>query len=341
MTPLWNSSALTGDTLFFVQAPGVAHATARLLLIPRDTPRLMRSPGDVAYEAGRDFTWQRGTREIALTPGSRIPFRTQAETLPPPGAPHSIGESRDGTSHVLYAEGHFFHDQQVVASYAPAEAWTGPIPAADPAGLARTLTRLRAKQPLKIVLLGDSISTGANASGPMGAPPHQPAWQDLVVAALRTRFGADVTLTNLAVGGTVAPWGVEQLPAAIAAAPDLFIIAFGMNDASGHRPPAEYRDLIRQMAALMQAARPACDVIAVTTMTGNSAWKYAAPDLYPLYRDELLTLRAPGLAVADVTSLWSWVVERKRFLDLAGNGVNHPNDFGHRLYAEVILALLE
>ncbi|MBS0630760.1 MAG: SGNH/GDSL hydrolase family protein [Verrucomicrobia bacterium] len=336
---LWNSPALTGDTLFFVQAPGAAHASARLLLIPKATPRLMRATGDVAYEADRDFTWQRGTREIVLTPGSRIPFRTHAEILPPPGSPHSIGESRDGTSHLIYAEGHFFHDQQVVASYEAVESWTGPIPAADPTGLARTLARLRAKQPLKIVLLGDSISTGANASGPMGAPPHQPAWQDLLVTALRERFGAPVSLTNLAVGGTVAPWGIEQLPAAIAGAPDLFIIAFGMNDASGRRPPAEYRELIHQMAATMQATRPACDVIAVATMTGNSDWKYAAPHLYPLYRDELLTLRAPGLAVADVTSLWAWVVERKRFLDLAGNGVNHPNDFGHRLYADVLLAL--
>lgn len=337
---LWNSPAITGDTLFFVQAQGAPHATARLLLIPKDTPRLMRAPGDVVYEAGRDFSWQRGTRELTLTPGSRIPFRTQAETLPPAGAPHSIDGSTDGTSHVLYAEGHFFHDQQVVASYAAAEAWFGPIPAADETGLARTLARLRARQPVKIALLGDSISTGANASGPMDAPPHQPAYQDLVVAALRARFGAEVSLVNLAVGGMTAPWGVEQMPAAIAEKPDLFIIAFGMNDASGRRSPAEYRDLTRQMAAAMQASHPTCDVIAVTTMTANPLWKYAAPDLYPRYRDELLALRAPGLAVADVTSVWSWVVERKKFLDLAGNGVNHPNDLGHRLYAEVILALL-
>lgn len=336
---LWNSPAITGDTLFFVQAPGAAHASARLLLIPKDTPCLTHARGDVAYEAGRDFTWQRGTRELTLTPGSRIPFRTQAETLPPPGAPHSIDGSTDGTSHVLYAEGHFFHDQQVNASYEAAEAWSGPVPAADPTGLARTLARLRARQPLKIVLLGDSISTGANASGPMDAPPHQPAYQDLVVAALRARFGSDVSLVNLAVGGMSAPWGVEQMPAAISNQPELFIIAFGMNDASGRRAPAAYRELTRQMAAAMQAAHPACDVIAVATMTGNSAWKYAAPDLYPLYRDELLVLR-PGLTVADVTSVWSWVVARKKFLDLAGNGVNHPNDLGHRLYADVIMALL-
>ena len=93
------------------------------------------------------------------------------------------------------------------------------------------------------------------------------------------------------------------------------------------------------MAAVMRAACPDCDVICVATMTANETWQHAAPDLYPAYLEQLLTLRVPGLAVADVTSIWTWIVERKKFLDLTGNGVNHPNDFGHRLYADVILAL--
>ncbi len=338
---VWNAPSLSAEPLFFVRAEGHPHATARLLLKPHAAPKLTRATGEVAYEAGRDFVWTPGSREVVLTAGSRIPFRREEELLPPPGAPDSIGTSRDGTRHLLYGEGHFFHDQQVLADYAPAEPWGGPHPAADLAGLARTLARLRSREPLKIVLLGDSISTGANASGPMGAPPHHPAYQDLVVAGLHVRYGGEVSLTNLAVGGMSAPWGVEQMPAAIAAAPDLFILAFGMNDASGRRPPADFRELTRQMAAAMQAARPACDVIAVATMTANPVWQYAAPDLYPAYLAGLNALRAPGFAVADVTTPWSWIVSRKSYYDLTGNGVNHPNDFGHRLYADVILALFD
>jgi hypothetical protein len=30
---------------------------------------------------------------------------------------------------------------------------------------------------------------------------------------------------------------------------------------------------------------------------------------------------------------------KKNFSDISGNNVNHPNDFGHRLYAHVILEL--
>lgn len=335
---IWRTSSLNAEPLFFVQAEGQATAAARLLLLPKDTPRLAKATGDAFYEAGRDFIWRSGTREIVLTHGSPIPFRKEAELLRTPGSPDSIAASCDGMKHLLYGEGHFFHDQQVLANYAPMEAWTGPRSVAD-AALVRSSARLQARQQLKIVLLGDSISTGANASGPMGAPPHHPAYQDLVVAGLRERFGAAVTLHNLSVGGMDAPWGVKQLPAAIAQNPDLFILAFGMNDASARRSPADYHECTRQMATVMQAARPTCDVVAVATMTANPAWQYAAPALYPAYLDALLSLRAHGFAVADVTSPWTWIAERKNYLDLTGNGVNHPNDFGHRLYADVILAL--
>ena len=34
------------------------------------------------------------------------------------------------------------------------------------------------------------------------------------------------------------------------------------------------------------------------------------------------------------------MLERKKFADICGNHVNHPNDFIHRLYASVILRTL-
>jgi hypothetical protein len=45
-------------------------------------------------------------------------------------------------------------------------------------------------------------------------------------------------------------------------------------------------------------------------------------------------------AGADATSLWAELLKRKDFHDLTGNGLNHPNDFGHDIYSEVILELL-
>jgi acyl-CoA thioesterase-1 len=44
--------------------------------------------------------------------------------------------------------------------------------------------------------------------------------------------------------------------------------------------------------------------------------------------------------VADVTTLWTDVMVCDTPYDLTGNGINHPNDFGHRLYSQTILSLL-
>ena len=67
---------------------------------------------------------------------------------------------------------------------------------------------------------------------------------------------------------------------------------------------------------------------------------FVIQDHFPAYRDALENLSGPGAALADMTTLWVDLLARKSPYDLTGNGLNHPNDFGHRLYAQMILALL-
>jgi hypothetical protein len=72
-------------------------------------------------------------------------------------------------------------------------------------------------------------------------------------------------------------------------------------------------------------------------MTANPEWKHAAPKLYPEYATNLEKLANDNIAVANVTRIWELLIKRKSVLDFTGNGLNHPNDFGHRIYADVIL----
>jgi hypothetical protein len=46
-----------------------------------------------------------------------------------------------------------------------------------------------------------------------------------------------------------------------------------------------------------------------------------------------------NVALANVTKPWIEILKKKNFSDISGNNVNHPNDFGYRLYAQVILDL--
>lgn len=51
--------------------------------------------------------------------------------------------------------------------------------------------------------------------------------------------------------------------------------------------------------------------------------------------------RADGSIVYEAGKDYTWekLLTRKNFADLSGNNVNHPNDFGHRLYAEVLFTI--
>lgn len=345
--PLWENRKVEGDPLFFVQQEperddkAAEPAKAALLFVPEAAPILRSATGEQTYEAGKDFTWEPGSREIKLLPGTRIPFKRSAELYPAAGTPNSYKEARNGKTWMLFGEGRYFHDLESTASYPTGDTWTGPVPAPAPeAQLGGFRSKLIAGNTVKVVTLGDSISTGANASGAVGAPPGQPGYPGLVAQGLEARFGVKVISKNLSVGGMSTPWGVQQIPAVVAEGPDLLILAFGMNDASGQTPTADYAARTREIADRVRYARPGCEVILVATMTANPEWSYARPELYPVYAEALKGLTGNGVALADVTAVWSAVLEKKSYLSLSGNGLNHPNDFGHRIYADVILGVI-
>ncbi|NQV27845.1 MAG: SGNH/GDSL hydrolase family protein [Rhodopirellula sp.] len=106
-------------------------------------------------------------------------------------------------------------------------AWKGSVSKFDPKSLPRSATRLTKREPLTIITLGDSISAGATASALYDVAPYQPAYPELVRRELAERFGGEVQMTNLAVGGTDTDWGLTQIEKVVEAAAHLVILAFG------------------------------------------------------------------------------------------------------------------
>ena len=324
--PLWNSQASDHEPVLFIQEEGKPLATGKLLFIPSEKFRITHPDRVMQYEEGRDYTWKPGTNVIELTFTSRIPFKTAAQMMPPKGSPNMFAT-------VLHSEGHFFHDLQVQVSYwHKTDPW--PLPYQQQADqLTRVLAKLRAKQPIKLVALGDSITQGFNASGfkESYAPPYQPCYPQLVANTLQKRFGSTVMLVNLGVAGTEAGWGVEMVPKVTEQKPDLVFLAFGMNDGGG------YDTKMLKMRNSVMAANPDADIVLVAPMTMNP--RFAGADGF-LWKAKILGgMVTNHVALADVTTPWIEVLKKKNFSDVSGNNVNHPNDFGHRLYANVILEL--
>ena len=326
--PFWRGKMMENEPVLFIRNEGKPAATGKLLFVPSAKPTVMAPDLVMKYEEGKDYVWKPGSNTIELTAGTRIPFKTSAEMVPPPGSPNTL-------MGVLFSEGRFFHDLQVQVSYNHDGVW--PLPEAPEAQrLTRSLAKLKAKQRLKLVALGDSITVGCNASGfaESEAPPHQPPYPQLVANTLQQRFGATVTLVNLGRGGTGAGWGLEMVAKVAAEKPDLVILAFGMNHSESS---AEFEVVMRKLRDAVQAACPEADIVLVAPMTGNPCG--FPPERFTGYRDALRNLTAPNVALADVTSPWLELLKRKPFSDLSGNNINHPNDFGHRVYAEVICQL--
>ena len=109
-----------------------------------------------------------------------------------------------------------------------------------------------------------------------------------------------------------------------------------MNDV-GRRDPEWFAEQARKLQARAKELLPELEILWVAPMLGNREWIHTPREMFFLYRDALRGLIQEGESLADLTEVWEILLQRKHDLDLTGNGLNHPNDFGHRLYAQAIL----
>lgn len=340
LRPFWRGEVMEGESVLFIKDEETGEARASVLFPIRKLLSVRDSAGEVRYEEGRDYSWKEGSREIVIPPGSRIKTSTKDSLRRPAKSQPYRLTHRDGGGEIYFGGGLEYHALQAVITYAHApNLWATPVPKFDPGALPRTVRKLRGREPLKIVVLGDSISTGCNASGWANGKPFQPAYPELVSRRLQEEYKGKVEVANLSVGGMDSAWGLTMVDKVVEAGPDLVLLAFGMNDSAG-RPAKDFQDKIVATMKGIRGKRPEAEFILVATMVGNPDWVALKQELFPEYRDALAELCGPGVALADVTSIWGEFLKLKRDWDQTGNGVNHPNDFGHRVYAQVISSLL-
>lgn len=343
--PFWSSTTQDRETLFFHQRKEGVPAWAPLLFPPDKIVSVRASNGSAVYEEGRDFVVDAERCSLRLTTESRIPFKTVAEMYPSAaGVARKIAQKRGAPDTLLlFSEGRFFHDLQVDVTYTHApDLWTGCAPKYEGASLPRLTAKLKAKQPITLCAVGDSITAGYNSSKLVQAPPDQPSYAELVALGIEHACGCKVAFTNYAVAGWTSATGlgaIDRLTTRDRLKPDLVIIAFGMNDASG----GNVEKFIANTRGIMDAVRavaPEAEFVLVAPMLPNAEWHAPKMESFPRFRDALAGLSGQGAALADMTTIWTDLLKRKSFHDLTGNGLNHPNDFGHRIYAQVILTML-
>ncbi len=332
MTPFWKGKMTTNESVLMISKEG-RPAEASLLFKPKRILRVSDSGLKTTYKKGKDWKYEDG--KLILLPGSAAVSMTDRELAPDSGRFQGIHGG-----YILHHEGSFFHEKQLAVTYRHKKGqWNGPLPRYAGDVLSGTLDKLRKKKDLHILLFGDSIAAGANASAQSDVAPYLPSWGVLFVNRLKAYFKTDIRFTNTAVGGKNSRWGEETAIEAVAARhPDLVVIAFGMNDGTGKMPPEEFKQHIAAIMKQARAVNPKVEFILVSTMLPNPESKFTGTqrDFKPLLQE----LTGPGCTLVDITAVHDELLQHKSYQDLTGNNINHPNDYLIRWYAQFLAGTL-
>ena len=152
-----------------------------------------------------------------------------------------------------------------------------------------------------------------------------------------------VTFVNQGVSGTQA--NQANVDAVIAQNPDLLIIAYGMND--GGNPPDVYIERLTNIIKKIDQSCPNTAMVVVGTTLPNEklSWSRGGSSICGYHKqygpaleaaEETWQGKAYQVAVANMTNVNIQMFDRKVYEDVTGSNTNHPNDYMHRVYAQVI-----
>lgn len=306
---------------------------ARLLFHPVKILHVENAGGTLLFEENEDYViTSDGT--LLLTESSRIPTLQYYSVR---GQDDHYYRFNDVNGKAFYSSGgndkHDLYD--IVVTYTYAESSLDALYKGSwESGLTSAIAALKEKQPVNIAFFGDSITAG------LQAVPDSRAYAPRLVSALKEQFGYDnLTYINKAVSGKTSVWGLQGISGVMDACPDLVVLAFGMNDASGNVSSAQYKENMELMITRLRAANPDVSIILVAEFSPNPAWEYAHYELRSQNRDALfdLYLKYKNTAFVDVGAVSRQIQARKKFQDFSANNLNHPNNFMYKVYAELIL----
>ena len=337
--PYWDGNIVYNETIMFV-----IDNEAPLLYTPDTVLSVRSSDLKTEYVLGQDYEVRDG--KIVRLEGSRMPYFTEEQFYPTSNETSPSGQTQQcnvpGHPLILFSEGHYFYEHQVVVTYTHTDEWEGFVPQKS-TKLHKFVERAEAGEELNIVFYGDSITAGGNPSGQGENPvdPGTPRWSTIVTNALQARFpNATINEINTAQGGKNSQWGLENIQGRVVDKdPDLLVLAWGMNDTG--RMPTDYAELNEKMIKAVLKRHPDCEILLVSTMLPHDKLSrfYGNQRLFEgkLYVN---AAKYDNIDVAPVTSAHTSILEHKRYFDMTGNNVNHPTDYLTRIYAQTVLRVL-
>ncbi len=364
MQPIFSGTVTVNETVMFLDKGDV-----KSLLYPIESIQSVTSyDGKKVYEEGKDYVLVDG--KIQVTENSSIPCITSKKFYNSPGS--IIQVMHDGKQVPMHwGEGRLMTDWQVNVNYTHAEGWEGFAQPSELATYRNFVKKLQAGEDVTVFFYGDSITNGASASYLYGYEPFQATYPMLFTQTLADLFGytvhyvpggvtgapvvpntdyvggdrGTITFVNTAVGGWTSQNGKDNIDAYItqkieAYGCDLFIVAYGMNDA-GVQPRVTSKNTEAIVDAVLEVT-PDANIVLMATMVPNPAglgWYGNQPKQEAEFQKLAKKYNEKGIpcSVCCMTSVSLSILEHKDFHDYSGNNINHPNDYFARVYAQVLL----
>lgn len=337
LIPYWEGKVMHDESCFVLENEDGTIAPLTLLYKPDKIISVTDSTLKVLYEEGKDYAFSDGV--LTVLPDGRIPrMKYKDYYLDEPVEGKSF--QRQNGKYLAFAESVLMYPKQIAVTYTHSDEWARFVPESQGKKFPRFINKLTEKKPVKILLFGDSISEGANATCTNGREPGLPKWIDLFVYGLKKRYGYDdISFVNTSVGGKAAAWGRDTVKEnALSYDFDLAIIGFGMNDC--FTPNSDFEEYIRAIRDEIENNKPESELILIATMLPNKELKSFWGN-QKIQKEALYHLCDDRTVVADMTDFHAALMQSKSFYDMTGNNVNHPNDFLVRGYAQLLLKTVE
>lgn len=320
--PLSRGPIAYDETVIFIGEKDL-ELRARLLFESSEILSVTDSSRRVRYEAGRDYRVD--NNEIIRLPDSRMPI-VEPQSLPS----GELAWYLIGREHVLL-------------TYKHNTSFQGKLFSPSPPSLPRMVKKLKAKAPVKILAVGDSITLGTGTSGFENRPPYMPAWPDLLAYRLKRQFKDPfIQVLNLGLGGQTSYWG-RSIASDFAAPlkPDLVLIAFGMND-FWSVTPREFADTIRSMIADIRKDNPNAEFALISSIPFDPQYTKQEDYMRNIsgYARALAELRQYGVAFVDMYEIGLYLSGIKGHKSLTVDPM-HPNDYFARWYADRVASLFD
>ena len=315
------------------------------------------------YEEGKDYVVDKENKKLVIPKGSSIPAlyeKADEGENPPEGFAYTTGMPNNidlytiwnlGTGNFVYTESAYFYGKYLSVSYAydVEDLDTSVFAKYDATTLTAVRNKLKNGEEISLVTIGDSITEGCSSTGDnLHVAPNTPCYAKQIKTELERVYGAKVKLTNIGKGGSESKWplsgeGSAALGKAKEAAPDLCIIAYGMNDSSSKVSPVAYDDNIRSIIREIKNVSENCEFILVNSFPCNPLYERDAT-LFDGYLKKLNKIAAEDegghIVVADMQKVGKYYMQTKKYCEISSSNVNHPNDFLHRVYAMNIVSTI-